>query len=473
MRYRCDLLGAAVVFLFSGMTALAQTAAIYGSTPAAEDGDPTASQTADQAAPTGLWQRSQLLGDMGGLRPALAQYGIGLAISETSEVLGNLTGGVHRGFEYDGLTRMALTLDTEKAFGWQGGTFYASALQIHGRNLSADNLDVLQTISNIEADRATRLWELWFDQKLPGTPLDVRFGQQSADQEFIVDDYSAVFINAMMGWPALPSNDLYAGGPAYPLSSPAIRLRAKPTEAVTVLAGVFDDNPPGGPFFDDSQLRDGEASGTRFNLGTGALAIAEVQYHADKSPVLGLPGIYKLGAWVDTGPFLEERALGTPAGIAAPPFLHGNFSLYGIIDQTVWRPDAKSQRSLGLFFRGMGAPGDRNLVDFSLDTGIDVKAPLPGRPNDEFGIGYGRAHVGGPAFAAARDRAAIAGTLLPTGPNEGFIEITYDWRVTPWWQLQPDFQYVFNPLGDLATPSSAPQRIGDEAIFGLRTTILF
>jgi porin len=121
----------------------------------------------------------------------------------------------------------------------------------------------------------------------------------------------------------------------------------------------------------------------------------------------------------------------------------------------------------------MGAPGDRNLVDFTLDTGIDVKAPLPGRPNDEFGIGYGLAHVGGPAFAAARDRAALAGTPLPSGPNEGFIEITYTWQVAPWWQLQPDFQYVVNPLGDLATPSSAPQRIGNEAIFGLRTTILF
>ena len=68
------------------------------------------------------------------------RYGATLSITETSEVLGNLTGGIHRGFEYDGLTTATFQLDTTRAFGWQGGTFDASALQIHGRNLRADNL---------------------------------------------------------------------------------------------------------------------------------------------------------------------------------------------------------------------------------------------------------------------------------------------------------------------------------------------
>src|SRR5579875_1416359 len=206
-----------------------------------------------------------LLGDSGGLRTVLARYGAALDLSETSEVFGNLTGGLHRGFAYDGLTSMALTLDAGKAFGWTGGTFHVSAFQIHGLNLTARNLDVLQTISNIEADRATRLWELWYRQTLPGMDADVKFGQQSVDQEFLVSDYAGLFINAMNGWPALPSNDLYAGGPVYPLSSLGIRLRAKPAMGLTVLAGVFDDNPPGGSFFNDLQVRDGEASGTRFN----------------------------------------------------------------------------------------------------------------------------------------------------------------------------------------------------------------
>src|SRR5271170_3539359 len=60
---------------------------------------------------------SYLLGNLWGLRPWLSKYGVSLTISETSEVLGNVSGGVTRGFDYDGLTQMDLQLDTQRAFG--------------------------------------------------------------------------------------------------------------------------------------------------------------------------------------------------------------------------------------------------------------------------------------------------------------------------------------------------------------------
>jgi porin len=423
-----------------------------------------------------------LLGDSGGLRTVLARYGAALDLSETSEVFGNLTGGLHRGFAYDGLTSMALTLDAGKAFGWTGGTFHVSAFQIHGLNLTARNLDVLQTISNIEADRATRLWELWYRQTLPGMDADVKFGQQSVDQEFLVSDYAGLFINAMNGWPALPSNDLYAGGPVYPLSSLGIRLRAKPAMGLTVLAGVFDDNPPGGSFFNDLQVRDGEASGTRFNLGTGALFLGEIQYAVAHPPFAGrraLPGTYKLGVWADTGPFPDQRfdtaglSLAAPASTGIARLDRGNFSLYGVVDQTVWQPDPAAARALGVFVRAMGAPGDRNLVDFALNAGVALKAPWPGREDDQFGIAYGLAHISGRAAALDRDRAFFAGLPFPVRSNEQTVEITYLWQLTRWWQLQPDFQYVFHPGGGVGSPADPTRRLGDEAILGLRTRITF
>jgi porin len=45
--------------------------------------------------------------------------------------------------------------------------------------------------------------------------------------------------------------------------------------------------------------------------------------------------------------------------------------------------------------------------------------------------------------------------------------------VTPWWQIQPDFQYVFNPGAGVANPNSPGQQAKDEAIIGVRTNILF
>ena len=112
------------------------------------------------------------------------------------------------------------------------------------RNLSADNLGTLQTASGIEADRATRLWELWYQQKfLEEDRLDVKVGQQSLDQEFMVSQNALLFVNTMFGWPMLPSADLPGGGPAYPLSALGVRARARPIDSLTLLVGVFNGSP--------------------------------------------------------------------------------------------------------------------------------------------------------------------------------------------------------------------------------------
>ena len=52
----------------------------------------------------GAWQSRTALGDIGGLRPALAKYGVTLQLYEEAETFGNLTGGVRQGFEVNGVT---------------------------------------------------------------------------------------------------------------------------------------------------------------------------------------------------------------------------------------------------------------------------------------------------------------------------------------------------------------------------------
>jgi porin len=363
---------------------------------------------------TGLFapSRTNLLGDMFGLRTVLGRYGITLNLTDTDEVLGNLAGGIRQGATYEGLTTLTIQLDTLKASGWPGGTFNISGLQIRGRNLSQFYLDNLQTASGIEADDTTRLWEIWYDQAFLDNRLDVKIGQQSLDQEFITSIGSSLFINTMMGWPMVPSADLYAGGPAYPLSSLGVRLRGQPGGGFTVLDGVFQDNPPGGPFDDDSQLRGTTLWGGNFNLRTGALFIAEVQYALNQPSTgemarpgqqSGLPGTYKLGFWYDTAPFPSPRfdntglSLANPNSNGVPVTLLHNWSIYGVMDQVVWQPDLQEARAVGVFARVMGAPGDRNLIDFSVNGGVTLKAPLPGRDSDTFGVGFGVAKLSGAA----------------------------------------------------------------------------
>jgi porin len=441
---------------------------------------------------TGLFapSRTYLLNDMGGLRTALGDYGISFGLQETSEVLGNVTGGIHTGADYDGMTEMSVGLDTQKAFGWTGGIFNISALQIHGRNLSTDNLDVLQQASGIEADRSTRLWEMWYQQSFFEGATDIKIGQQSVDQEFMVSQYSStVFMNMMMGWPMLPSADMYAGGPAYPLSSLGVRLRAQPTRSLTVLAGVFDDNPAGGSFYNDSEVRGAEAWGGAFNLNTGALWMAELQYAVNQPalgdmvspdhPASGLPGTYKLGFWYDSGAFPDQQydTLGVP--LASPmsngdPMMHrGNYSVYALADQMVWHPSEEGPRSVGVFARAMAAPPDRNEISASFDGGLVVKDPLPGRDNDNFGVGVGVAQVS-PALAAYDNEVAFyTNRYYPAQSTETFVEMTYQYQIAPWWQVQPDFQYFFDPSGGIPNPLDPTRRIGNEAVFGFRTVVTF
>ena len=436
---------------------------------------------------TGIWRRDSLLGDAGGLRTVLGRVGITVQLTDSEEWLGNVSGGLQRGATYDALTTLTVQLDTLKAFGWAGGTLNVSALQIRGRSLSQYYLGNLQTVSGISAVPTTRLWEVWYQQAFLDGRFDVKLGQQSLDQEFMTSAGSALYLNTMMGWPMLPSADLYAGGPAYPLSSLGVRFRGT-TGPFTFLGGVFQDNPPGGPFDDDSQVRGTTRWGGNVNLRTGALFIAEAQYAFNQPAngdmdyggrAAGLPGTYKLGFWFDTAAFSSQRydniglSLADPSSSGVPRMIRRNYSFYAVADQTIWRPDPDKPRALGVFVRAMGAPGDRNLINFSVNAGINLKAPLPGRDDDTFGIGFGITTVGGAARGLDRDASAVIGGFSPVRSSETFLEMTYQAQVTPWLQIQPDFQFIHRPGAGVPDPNNPAQLLQDAAVFGVRGNLTF
>lgn len=432
----------------------------------------------------GIERNQYMLGDMWGLRPFLSKYGISLTIQETSELLGNVSGGTRKGFEYDGLTTATMQMDTERALGWHGGTFNVSGLQIHGRNLSSNNLGSLQTASGIESDRATRLWELWYQQKfLDEDRMDVKIGQQSLDQEYMVSQNALLFVNTMFGWPMLPSADMPGGGPAYPLSSMGFRLRGKPSDSVTILAGVYKGSPYVNPSAEDSQKDN--SNGLNFRLTGKPLAIAEIQY---SYPSLGttlyadqpepLPRTYKLGVWYDGQNFADQRwddsglSLADASSSGNALRHRGNYAVYAVADQMIWQQADELDRTLNVFARVMGTPlTDRNLIDFSMNAGITLHEPFLGRDDDTFGIGVGYAHVSPRTAAYDRDTAIANGTYTPIRGSETFVEVTYQYELTPWWQLQPDVQYVFKPGAGTAT--STGERVQNETVLGMRTNILF
>ena len=433
----------------------------------------------------GLEHSSNLLGDLWGLRTDLSRSGITLSVEETSEDFGNVSGGSRKGFEYDGLTQAVLQLNTQRAFGLHGGLLNASVLQIHGQNLSANNLQSLQTASGIEADRGTRLWELWYDQKfLDEDRLDVKIGQQSVDQEFMVSSNALIFVNTMFGWPMLPSADLPGGGPAYPLSAIGARISARPVDGVTVLAGVFNGSPVRNNSGDAQQ---NDRHGTSFPLGNGTLSMIEVQisYPAlgsmvepDAAPSLGWT--YRIGAWYDSQMFADQGldqnglSLANPGSDGLPAQHHGNYAFYAVADHLLWRDPRELNRTLSMFTRVMATPlADRNLIDSSLNAGLVLHCPFAYRTDDTFGVAVSYAHVSSHVAGLERATAYYSGTATPVQSGETILEMTYQYQVRPWLQLQPDLQYVFNPGGGLANPNDAGHNIKNELVLGLRANIAF
>ncbi|POZ62625.1 carbohydrate porin [Chromobacterium alticapitis] len=440
---------------------------------------------------TGWWNRSTLLGDMGGLRSALGRAGVTLGLSETSQYLRNVSGGLNYGGDYEGLATLTLGLDTQRAGGWEGGSFNLSVLDIHGKAFSAEHVGSIQTASGIEADRATRLWEAWYQQQLNGDRLDLKIGQQSLDQEFMVSQYGGLFMGTMFGWAAVPSADLPAGGPAYPLSGLGLRLRGKIGDNFTLLGGVF----AGDPTRDATQNPDPQQLnkyGTTFSRHGGALFIGELQYGRNlpsngaleapqaKGSQPGLPGTYKLGFWYLNQKTADTRldADGQPMAISGNPAMQhaGNYSIYAVADQTVWRPSEDSSLTLNLFGRVMAAPGDRNPISLSANAGITLTAPFAGRDNDSAGLALGYVKVGNHAAGADRDNGIASGnSLYPVRSDEIQAEATYLYQLTPWWQWQADLQYVRNVGAGAVSPNDPNQiqKIPNNWVLGLKTTITF
>ncbi|MBC8635184.1 carbohydrate porin [Caballeronia sp. EK] len=427
---------------------------------------------------TGFWTRETMLGDMGGLRPWLGKYGVTFQLTETSEYLANVRGGLGRGGAYDGLTTATVGIDTQKAFGLPGGQFNVSALQIHGTNLSTRYLGTLNTASGIEAEATTRLWELWYQQSFLDKRVDIKIGQQSIDQEFITSQYSATFINTMFGWPALPSYDMPSGGPAYPLSALGVRVRGQITPQLTALAGVFDGDPLGN--------NPDNLHGTNFNLHNGTLFIGELQYAINQpsdGEMVGmnsnkLPGTYKLGVWYNNNRFDDQRfdntglSLANPASTGVPQSHHGNYSFYAVADQMIWRPDPDEPRSIGVFTRLMGAPGDRNLVSFAANAGIVMKAPFKGRDDDSVGLAVTYIKVGNHVHDLDLDYRNFLNSPYGVRTQETTIEATYIYQVTPWWTMQADAQYTFN-AGAGQNPNDPTQPLRNTFVIGVRANLTF
>ena len=154
------------------------------------------------------------------------------------------------------------------------------------------------------------------------------------------------------------------------------------------MVGVYNGDPAPPCGSDDPQVCN--SNGLDFELDDPPLLMVEGAYKYNQER---LAGTVKLGGWNHFGDFEHQRfsAGGNLIAVTGDPGkpLDNDWGFYGIIDQLIWRlPGSEEAKGVALFGRVIGAPSDRNLIDFYADGGVTFSGMIRSRPDDSFAIGF-------------------------------------------------------------------------------------
>lgn len=438
-------------------------------------------------------EQDYLFGDWGGRRTWLKEHGVDFEFIYFAAVPSNLDGGLKEGSEYEGAFMMLLDLYSDKLAGYPGGQFHAAGLSIHnGDEFSANYIGDLNKVSMLDFPDNLNLWELWYEQKFLDNKVALKFGQLAIDRDFIVPEYynslaGISLLNQTFFYPTMAFN-VYdqpffpVGNHALastPYGTPGVRLRVDPCPHAYVQVGAYDGNPDRTRGSVDFELSDEE----------GALIYAELGLRFNQTPEAeGPPGNLKIGGYYHTDDFYNsydgafvafDNALqyyGQPKlsdilafyGQPVPPEFtnpgeeSGNYGLYLLADQTLWREVGKedpAQQGLVGFFRVAWAPADRNLASFGIDGGLVYKGLIPTRDWDTLSLGLSYLKISDDIRDAQRSLNSIVTGLGEAAPfakiadYEGVLELSYKAQLTAWWTLQVSAQRVFHPGGRVAPPA--------------------
>jgi porin len=413
-----------------------------------------------------------LLGDWGGLRSWLDQYGVSFTLNQTSDYIGNTRGGIKQGFVYDGLLDLEVDVDLNKALGWRGGKFHITGYGIQGQNLSTQYIGNLLTVSNIESEPAVgAVGELWLEQQLLSGRLSLRGGLLEADRYYMISPTAEVFVNSTFGFPDSWEANMAGGGPAYPNSTVGALASFAINDDWQITASVMNGIPV---------LKSAKSSSYHMNVpvGNGVLSWLEAVYSPEfKWDDRTLPGFYKLGTWYNpttvsnvTMSSETGRNFNNPVNTT----YKGQYAVYGLMDQTLWREANSDTQGLNVFTRVTYNPQtERNLVTWYFDAGLAYVGLFDGRPQDIIGIGMGWAKFTPYLTDQIAAQNSSSSTSTPLPKPETMVELTYQAAINPWLTMQPFVQIIANPGGSAPMPNNPNQAIPNATVVGLRANIAF
>ena len=401
--------------------------------------------------------------------------GLCLSAGMIVDTIGNTTGGVRSGVAAIAQLRLAARLDLEKMIGLEGWSAQASAFGIYGRQPTPTLVGSLAPVSSIEALSTVRLFELWMERSF-GDYGSVRFGQLAADSEFATAEFAGNLVSGTWGWPVALANTLPAGGPAYPLAAPGVRVNIGDPDAGTGLRAAMFSGNPGGKYGVDTNPQAHNRYGINFSLAGGIFYMAEfvtggtAPEGSDDAP---RPWTLKLGGWYHNGGFDSVNtaddglSLANPASSGVPKRFNNNYGYYAIGEAVLWRGESGL---VGVFGRAFTQPDDRNAVSVQLDGGVAWRGPFE-REHDAISLGVSWARIGNDSRNYDQELIAF-GADRPVRDYETIVELNYNYSIIPdRLAVRPLVQALFHPAArEPDERRSATSARPNALVVGLRLT---
>jgi porin len=391
---------------------------------------------------TGQGPHGHLFGDWGGERTRLAERGVNFDFQYVSDSLWNLKSEQKERFASWNRFRGTVDIDFGALIGQQGLYFHATALWQGGGNLGA-YLGLLTNPSGMSSANTCRLDSWWIEKRWLDERITARVGQFAGQDFYGAQHYAASFIFEPMGY-AL--GNLFTTLESFdPPSTPAMEIRVVALDNLyvksMVLAAVrspFSQNPTGlVPQFNGTAMSVSEIGFTPGKKASSVRAFDNVENRK------GYSGLYQFGAAYNPGKFTSPTSA-TPVS--------GNYLLYWMASQALWRVDPKEAKGLDATFAYDWSPPSTNRNNRELTAGLRFNEPLPVNFHNTMSLGYVR-NMLSPQF-------------FPPGmppKTEQAVEFNTLLDVLPMLLLQPVVQYYANVGG------GAHRAV----VFGFRTKVEF
>ena len=327
---------------------------------------------------TGQGPHGHLFGEWGGERTRLLERGVRFDFQYVSDSLWNIESPQKERFASWNRFRGTVDIDFGKLVGIHDLHFHATALWQGGGNLGA-YLGLLTSPSGMSSMNTCRLDSWWLEKRWIDERIAARIGQFAGQDFYGAQHYAASFIFEPMGY-AL--GNLFTDFESFdPPSTPAMEVRVVPIHNLYVKSMVeaedrepFAHNPTGlVPQFRGVPVSISEIGFTPGKNASSVRAFDSVESRK------GYSGLYQFGASYNPGEFAT-------ASSARPR--SGDYLLYWMASQALWRVDPKEARGLDGTFAYDWSPANVNRNNTMLTAGLRFNEPLPLPIHNTMSLGY-------------------------------------------------------------------------------------